>query len=56
MRLESHLGPEVDGKADGVHRIGVPPDEEAPENDATQPVPRDPNNVFIGSETILASS
>ena len=34
-----HLAPEADGEADGLHGVGVPPDEEAAKEDAAQVVP-----------------
>lgn len=37
--VAAHLRPEVDGEADGVHGVGMPPDEETPEEDAAQAVP-----------------
>ena len=36
---EACLGPEFDGKGDGLHGVGMPPDEEAPKQDPRQPIP-----------------
>ncbi len=37
--FEACLGPELDGKGDGLHGVGMPPDEEAPKQDPGQPIP-----------------
>ena len=35
----ARLGPKLDGKRDGLHGIGVAPDEEATEQNPRQPIP-----------------
>ncbi len=37
--FEACLGPEFDGKGDGLHSVGMPPDEEAPKQNPRQPIP-----------------
>jgi len=37
--FEACLGPEFDGKGDGLHGVGMAPDEEAPKQDPRQPIP-----------------
>ena len=36
---EAYFGPELDGKGDGLHGVGVPPDEEPPKQNPRQPIP-----------------
>jgi len=37
--FEACLGPELDGKGDSLHGVGMAPDEEAPKQDPRQPIP-----------------
>ena len=37
--FETCLGPELDGKGDGLHGVGMTPDEEAPKQNPRQPIP-----------------